>query len=272
MANYKSEWMTIKDAAKVLNCSPEDIEMLIKVTMVADIRNNGGKLVNPKEIRNFLKRVQVIASQLLSPLKAEPKIKEAVDLIIGKEAAEKLGIPYNVFKRMCREGEIKAKPRGRGYLVEKKVIDEFILSKDGAKTPSIQEKAGTGLLPKPPSQKSPDSPPDRDISIIVPPEDPPDDEDFQPSEDYKPEVLPKSGRNSYSIRAREKNGGCYCRLDEVCEGLHMEEARIKKWIIDKQVKVIKEIERTKTILYIEKESLRTFLEKNDIMVNFNETH
>lgn len=264
MANYKSAWMTIKDAAKVLNCSPEDIEMLINVTMVADIRNNGGKLVNPKEIRNFLKRVQVMANQLLSPLKVEPKTREETDLVIGKEAAEKLGIPYDVFKKMCQEGEIKARPRGRGYLVEKKIIDDFISSKDEIKDPQLtQKKADTGLLPKPPSQKPSDSPPDGD---------PPEDSSFEEDSvggDYEPEILPKPGRRSHTIRARRKNGGYYCRFDEVVNELGMKPAQVKKWITDKQIIAVEEIEQARSVWYIEKESLRTFLEKYDIMVTFD---
>ncbi|MFA5208471.1 MAG: helix-turn-helix domain-containing protein [Candidatus Paceibacterota bacterium] len=278
MANYKSAWMSIEDAAKVLNCSPKDIEMLINVTMVADIRNSGEKLVNIEIIKDFFKKVHEIAKRLLPSPKIEPETKKPKkgnkegDFVGGKEAAENLNITYDVFIRQCKEGIIPAEIKGRGWRIERNKLEKLIKSKKESIVPNNDpppdlspDHGGVIKTGKPEVDK-------RDTSSIVLPEDSSDDEDIQPPENYRPEVLPKPGMRSYTVKARKTNRGDYCRINEVAKGLNIPEAQIKKWITAKQIKAVEEIEQAKSIWYIEKESLRTFLEKYSIMVTFDTTH
>lgn len=88
-------------------------------------------------------------------------------------------------------------------------------------------------------------------------------------EPEEPDSLPQESKVSYTIRARKHNGGHYCRIDDVAIGLSTNQTRIKKWITDKKVHSIEATESSKITWYIERESLRTFLEENNISVTFD---
>ena len=304
MVDFKDVWMTMGKAAEALNCSPKDIEVMIRgMTKVADMQD-GGKLVNLKGIEDFLRKMQVITNQLLTPVSPvippEPKTKIWIK---GIKAAKILSLPYDIFVNLCKEGKIQAGRKARGWRVEEDKLNKFIQSNqeliESLKGKSQTTKSSTKLLVRPALPPEPvnplsavDSIPDEttgqkdqeDPPPVIPkepeliPKDP--EEEKSSSTKEEDEVVPDSKSDAvplqketkyYTIRARKHNGGYYCRIDDVATGLKMPEARIKKWITDQQVKAGQEIERSKVIWYIEKESLRTFLEKNNIMITFD-TH
>lgn len=301
MTEFKDVWMTMRKAAEALNCSPEDIEVMIRgMTKVADMQD-GGKLVNLKGIEEFLRKMQVITNQLLTPVipvsspVSPPKPKVWIK---GKKAAKILGLPYDIFVNLCKDQKIQAGKKAMGWRVEEGKLNEFIQSnQDFIKSlkdepPGI--KSATGLLPRPVQEPVNDLPESDSIPSNTPgteeQEDPPPvvPEELQPdSKDTKKdssptaeeeETVPDSQNDAVppqketrycTIRARKHNNGNYCRIDDVATGLKMPEARVKKWINDHQVKAVQEIESSRVIWYIEKESLKTFLETYNIMVTFD---
>ncbi|MFZ3058003.1 MAG: hypothetical protein WA092_03095 [Minisyncoccales bacterium] len=290
--------MTVKTAAEALNCNSKDIEVMIRgMTKVADMED-GGKLVNLKGIEDFLRKMQVIINQLLAP--AIPvSSPESKVWIKGRKAAKILSLPYDVFVNLCKEEKIQAGRKARGWRVEEDKLNEFIKSnQDLIKSlrgkPETTKRA-TKLLPRPaPVQEPADhlsdvNPiPDNTVNrkeqddpppvITEEPQPTPKDTEEENSPPVAEEVVPDSKSDTVppqkqtrycTVRARKHNGGNYCRIDDVATGLSMPEARIKKWINDHQVKAVQEIERSRVIWYIEKESLKTFLETYNIMVTFD---
>lgn len=297
MTDFKDVWMTIGRAAEALSCSPKDIEVMIRgMTRVADMED-GGKLVNLKGIEDFLRKMQVITNQLLNPVTPASTLKPKI-WIKGKKAAKILSLPYDVFVNLCKEQKIQAGRKAMGWRVEEDKLDEFIQFNQelikSLKDESQNNKSTTKLLPRPASFQGPVNPLSVANSIPVnitdrkELEDPPPvtpekpepvtetDENFSSEKkedvvpDSKEDVIPLQKETKYfTIRARKHNGGNYCRIDDVATGLKMPEARIKKWITETQVKAVQEIESSKIIWYIEKESLKTFLETYNIMITFD---
>ena len=301
MTDFKDAWMTMGRAAEALNCSPKDIEVMIRgLTKVADMED-GGKLVNLKGIEDFLRKMQVITNQLLTPVTPvvpieSPKTKIWIK---GIKAAKILSLPYDVFVGLCKEGKIQAGRKARGWRVEEDKLNEFIKSKQelikSLRDKPETTKRTTKLLVRPDNTQPPINPlpvvgsiPDKttgekeqeDPPPVIPEESkitPKDTEEEKHSSveeeivpDSKSDAVPPQKETRYcTIRARKHNGGNYCRIDDIATGLKMPEARIKKWITDHQVKSVQETERSRIIWYIEKESLKTFLETYNIMATFD---
>ena len=298
MTDFKDVWMTVKTAAEALNCNSKDIEVMIRgMTKVADMED-GGKLVNLKGIEDFLRKMQVIINQLLAP--AIPvSSPESKVWIKGRKAAKILSLPYDIFVNLCKEEKIQAGRKARGWRVEEDKLNEFIRSNQelikSLRGKPETTKRTTRLLPRPAPAKEPADPlpdvnpiPDNTVNKqeqddpppVIPEEPQPtpkdtEEENSPPAEeevvpDSKSDTVPPQKQTRYcTVRARKHNGGNYCRIDDVATGLSMPEARIKKWINDHQVKAVQEIERSRVIWYIEKESLKTFLETYNIMVTFD---
>ena len=302
MADFKDAWMTIKMAAEALDCNSKDIETMIRgMTKVADMED-GGKLVNLKGIEDFLRKMQVITNQLLTPVTpvVSPESQKTKIWIKGIKAAKILSLPYDVFVNLCKEEKIQAGRKARGWRVEEDKLNKFIQSNQelikSLRGEPSDTKRTTKLLVRPtPPQKSvnplpavdpipdettgkkeqEDPPPATPEESKIVPEGIEEEKTSSVEEDKvipgsESDIVPPQKETRYcTVRARKHNGGIYCRIDDVATGLSMPEARIKKWITDQKVKAVQETERSKIIWYIEKESLKTFLETYNIMVTFD---
>ena len=268
-------WTTPEKAAEILKLSPADIRLMItgiNKDAIAD-RRDGTILINLMGIEVFLQKMKEIINKLTTPEKTIPR--EDIWLK-GRVAAQKIGVNYEKLLEWCDAGKIKGQKKARGWRIEESALNEFI--KLNQELISSFKKVRKKSLPRSRISK-PDSP-DPPSPIPDNPPLPANQEEKLPTgnnslpenpikKDSKDDESQSKDMKCFTVRARKHNGGYYCRTEDIALAIHIPESTIKKWITDKMVKSIEKIESSGVIWYIEQESLRTFLEKYDILLTFD---
>lgn len=289
---FNNTWKPIEEAAKLLNCKAEELEILINGFPQVAVMKGGGKLVNLDGIEDFMKKVQAIVQKI------SPSPKEDIIWIKGRIAAQKMNVPYSTFVDWCGKGILPARKKATGWRVEEGKLNQFISSHQELIQARQNSSASLkpGAAPKPPAPPRGKDPPrtieeilndgptedftdrkggsekklePRPVDNDVPEEDGVGDEPSEPGEEqHQPVNDPKF----YTIRVRKCNGGEACRIDEVAQSIHISENQIRGWIRAGEIKAKEVTEHAKITWYINKENLKTFLEKYNIIVTFESIH
>lgn len=128
MEIFTDTWKPIDKAAEILGIAPNDIELLISgIAMCASNQQTSLRLVNLKEIGNFLKEIRRINEQLFAEDGPTDNGNNG-KMIKGRQASKIMLISYDSLVKLCEKGTIPAQRKARGWRIEERVIKNFMLS------------------------------------------------------------------------------------------------------------------------------------------------